>query len=130
MVFRKYVEIGRVVFVNFGPLAGKLAVIVDILNTSKLLVSGPTTGVRRQEISLNRVSLTDFKLDVVRGVKEAQLKQAIESFGLDKKWGESSWARKIHRSTRRAQLTDFDRFKVKTLKQKRRVLLNKALKQK
>jgi large subunit ribosomal protein L14e len=130
MVFRKYVEIGRVVFVNYGPLAGKLAVIVDILNTSKLLISGPTSGVRRQEISLNRVSLTDFKIDVVRGIKEAQLKSAIESFGLEKKWGESSWARKIHRATRRAQLTDFDRFKVKVLKQKRRVLLNTALKQK
>jgi len=129
MVFRKYVEIGRVVFVNYGPLAGRLAVIVDILNTSKLLISGPTSGVRRQEISLNRVSLTDFKLDVVRGVKEAQLKSAIESFGLEKQWGESSWARKIQRATRRAQLTDFDRFKVKVLKQKRRVLLNTALKQ-
>jgi large subunit ribosomal protein L14e len=129
MVFRKYVEIGRVVFVNYGPQAGKLAVIVDILNTSKLLISGPTSGVRRQEISLNRVSLTDFKLDVVRGIKEAQLKSAIESFGLEKKWGESSWARKIQRATRRAQLTDFDRFKVKVLKQKRRVLLNTALKQ-
>jgi large subunit ribosomal protein L14e len=129
MVFRKYVEIGRVVFVNFGPLAGRLAVIVDILNTSKLLISGPTTGVRRQEISINRVSLTDLKLDVVRGVKEAQLKQAIEAFGLEKKWGETSWARKIQRATRRAQLTDFDRFKVKTLKQKRSFLLKKALKQ-
>lgn len=130
MVFRKYVEIGRVVFINFGPLAGKLAVVVDILNTSKLLVSGPTTGVRRQEISLNRVSLTDLVVEVARGVKEAQLKQAIESFGLEKKWGETSWARRIQRATRRAQLTDFDRFKVKTLKQKRSVLLNKALKQK
>ncbi len=130
MVFRKYVEIGRVVYVNYGALAGKLAVIVEILNTSKLLISGPTTGVRRQEISLNRVSLTDFTLDVGRGVKDAALKLAIESFGLDKKWGESSWARKIQKTTRRAQLTDFDRFKVKVLKQKRRVLVNTALKQK
>ena len=130
MVFRKYVEIGRVVFINFGPLAGKLAVIVDILNTSKLLISGPTTGVKRQEISMSRISLTDLKIDVARGVKEAQLKAAIESFGLEKKWGETSWARKIQTKVRRAQLTDFDRFKVKVLKQKKRVLLNSALKQK
>jgi large subunit ribosomal protein L14e len=66
-------------------------------------------------------------LDVVRGVKTAQLKAAIEAFGLEKKWGETSWARKIQRSQRRSQLTDFDRFKVKVLKQKRRVLLNTAV---
>ena len=130
MVFRKYVEIGRVVFINFGPMAGKLAVIVDILNTSKLLISGPTTGVRRQEISMSRVSLTDLKLDIARGIKEAALKSAIADFGLEKKWGETSWARKIQTKARRAQLTDFDRFKVKVLKQKKRVLLNSALKQK
>jgi len=66
-------------------------------------------------------------LDVVRGVKTAQLKAAIEAFGLEKKWAETSWARKIQRSLRRSQLTDFDRFKVKVLKQKRRVLLNTAV---
>lgn len=66
-------------------------------------------------------------MDVVRGVKTAQLKAAIEEFGLEKKWAETSWARKIQRSLRRSQLTDFDRFKVKVLKQKRRVLLNTAV---
>ena len=66
-------------------------------------------------------------MDVVRGVKTAQLKAAIEAFDLEKKWGETSWARKIQRSLRRSQLTDFDRFRVKVLKQKRRVLLNTAV---
>ena len=77
---------------------------------------------------MQRLSLTDFKIDVVRGIKTAQLKVAIEAFGLEKKWGGCSWARKIQIKTRRSQLTDFDRFKVKVLKQKKRVLLNSALK--
>ncbi len=127
-MFKKFVEVGRVVLINYGPYAGKLAIVVEILNTSRILVDGPTTGVRRQEISLKRISLTDLKLDVTKGVKKAALKKAITDFGLDKKWGESSWARKLQKRAKRASLTDFDRFKVMQLKQKRRVLQNKALK--
>ena len=127
-MFTKFVEVGRVVLINYGPSAGKLAVGVEILNTSRILVDGPTTGVKRQEISLKRISLTEFKLEVTKGVKKAALKKAITDFGLDKKWGESSWARKLQKRAKRASLTDFDRFKVMQLKQKRRVLQNKALK--
>jgi large subunit ribosomal protein L14e len=127
-VFRKFVEVGRVVLINYGPYAGKLAVVVEIINTARIQIDGPTTGVKRQEISLKRISLTDLKLDVTKGVKRAALKKAIDEFGLDKKWGESSWARKLQKRAKRASLTDFDRFKVKQLKQKRRVLQNKALK--
>ena len=127
-MFTKFVEVGRVVLINYGPSAGKLAVVVEILNTSRILVDGPTTGVKRQEISLKRISLTEFKLEVTKGVKRAALKKAITDFGLDKKWGESSWARKLQKRAKRASLTDFDRFKVMQLKQKRRVLQNIALK--
>ena len=48
MVFKKFVEIGRVVVINYGPYAGKIAVIVDILNTTRVLVHGPKEGVRKQ----------------------------------------------------------------------------------
>ena len=36
-MFKRFVEVGRVVLINYGPLAGRLAVIVEIINTSKLL---------------------------------------------------------------------------------------------
>ena len=127
-MFKKFVEVGRVVLINYGPYAGKLAIVVEILNTSRILVDGPTTGVKRQEISLKRISLTELKLEVTKGVKRAALKKAITDFGLDKKWGESSWARKLQKRAKRASLTDFDRFKVKVLKQKRTLLQNKVLK--
>jgi large subunit ribosomal protein L14e len=117
-VFSKYVEVGRVALINFGPLAGKLVVIVDILNTSRVLVDGPTTGVRRQEISINRIQLTEFVLTVQRGVKRQALKKAIEDFGLDKKWAESSNGKRINLRAKRRALSDFDRFKVKVLKQR------------
>ena len=74
MVFSRFVEIGRVVLISYGPSSGKLAVIVDILNMSKVLVDGPSTGVRRQEISVKRLRLTDIKLEIPRGIKRTELK--------------------------------------------------------
>ena len=46
-VFTKFVEVGRVVKVNYGPDEGKLAVVVEILNDKRVLIDGPTTGVKR-----------------------------------------------------------------------------------
>ena len=36
MVFRRFVEVGRVIVINYGPLTGKLAVIVDVLTTKNI----------------------------------------------------------------------------------------------
>jgi len=128
MGFKKFVEIGRVAVVNYGPLAGKLAVIVDILNTTRVLIHGPKEGVRRQEISLKRLTLTDFKLDIKRGIHKDNLVKAIEEYKLDDKFKESTFAKKVEKRKLRAKLTDFDRFKVMRLRQKRRVLRSKAIK--
>jgi large subunit ribosomal protein L14e len=128
MGFKKFVEIGRVAVVNYGPLAGKVAVIVDILNTTRVLIHGPKEGVRRQEISLKRLTLTDFKLDIKRGIHKDNLVKAIEEYKLDDKFKESIYAKKVEKRKLRANLTDFDRFKVMRLRQQRRVLRSKAVK--
>ena len=128
MVFRRFVEVGRVIVINYGPLSGKLAVIVDILNTTRVLIHGPKEGVRRQEISLKRLSLTDFKLDIKRGIHKDDLVKAIDNYKLDEKFKESYYAKKIERRKKRRSLTDFDRFKVMRLRQKRSVLRHKAAK--
>ena len=127
MGFKKFVEIGRVAIVNYGPLAGKVAVIVDILNTTRVLIHGPKEGVRRQEISLKRLTLTDFKLDIKRGIHKDNLVKAIEEYKLDDKFKESNYAKKVEKRKLRANLTDFDRFKVMRLRQQRRVLRSKAI---
>jgi large subunit ribosomal protein L14e len=128
MGFKKFVEIGRVAVVNYGPLAGKVAVIVDILNTTRVLIHGPKEGVRRQEISLKRLTLTDFKLDIKRGIHKDNLVKAIDEYKLDDKFKESIYAKKVEKRKLRANLTDFDRFKVMRLRQQRRVLRSKAVK--
>ena len=130
MVFKKFVEIGRVVVINYGPYAGKIAVIVDILNTTRVLVHGPKEGVRRQEISLRRITLTDFKFDIKRGIHKEALEKAITDYKLDDKFKASVYAKKIERRQKRANLTDFDRFKVMRLRQKRAAIKGKILKSK
>ena len=112
----------------FGPLVGKLAVIVDVLTTTKVLVQGLKGGVRRQELSLRRVSLTDFKLDIKRGAKRDEVLKAIEKDKLEDKFKKSSFTKKVELRKTRANLTDFDRFKVMRLRQKRAALRNAAAK--
>ena len=127
MVFRRFIEIGRVIIVNYGPLSGKLAVIVDILTTTKILIQGLKGGIKRQEISLRRVTLTDYKLDIKRGENESKVYKAIEDYKLEDKFKKSNIYKKNELRKKRANLTDFDRFKVMRLRQKRFVLRHKAI---
>ena len=128
MVFRRFVEVGRVIVINYGPLTGKLAVIVDILTTTKVLVQGLKGGVRRQELSLRRVTLTDDKIDIKRGAKRDEVLKAIDAYKLEEKFKKSTFAKKVELRQKRANLTDFDRFKVMRLRQKRAALRHAATK--
>ena len=128
MVFKRFVEIGRVIIINYGPFAGKLAVIVDILTTTKVVVQGLKGGIRRQELSLRRVTLTDEKIDIKRGAKKAEVLKAIEDYKLEEKFKNSKYSKKIELRQKRANLTDFDRFKVMRLRQKRSALRHKLIK--
>ncbi len=128
MVFKRFVEVGRVIIINYGPHTGKLAVIVDVLTTTKVIVQGLKGGVRRQELSLRRVTLTDDKINIKRGAKRDEVFKAIEEYKLNDKYKKSTFAKKAEKREKRANLTDFDRFKVMRLRQKRAVLRHSALK--
>ena len=128
MVFRRFVEVGRVIVINYGPLTGKLAIIVDILTTTKVIIQGLKGGVRRQELSLRRVTLTDYKINIKRGAKREEVFKAIEEYKLEEKFKNSTFAKKCELRQKRANLTDFDRFKVMRLRQKRAVLRHMATK--
>ena len=94
MVFKKFVEVGRVIIINYGPLTGKLAVIVDILTTTKVIVQGLKGGVKRQELSLRRVTLTDYKIDIKWSAKREEVFKAIEDYKLEEKFKKSIYSKK------------------------------------
>ena len=71
--FTRYVEVGRAALINYGEDAGKLCVIIDILNGNQVLIDGPTLGVHRQIISTRRLSLTDLKIKAKKGIKTTKL---------------------------------------------------------
>mmetsp|Transcript_27324 Transcript_27324/g.76654 ORF Transcript_27324/g.76654 Transcript_27324/m.76654 type:complete len:135 (+) Transcript_27324:137-541(+) len=129
MVFKRYVEVGRIVLVNFGPEEGKLATIIDVVDQNKCLIDGPAdiTGVARQVISFTRISLTDLTVKIQRNARQKTLKKAWEEGDTLNKWESSSWAKKLASRKKRANLSDFERFKVMVArKQKNEIIAKKV----
>ena len=117
-------NLGRVVYVNFGPLAGKIGVVVDIINGTRVVIDGPGLGVARQPITTKRLTLTRYRLSGLKpNEKETILKRKIEAFRLTERFNSNGIGKRIQKQKRRAELTDFDRFKVAVLKKK----LSKAI---
>ncbi|KAI9012760.1 60S ribosomal protein L14 putative [Gaertneriomyces semiglobifer] len=112
--------------ITYGPDAGKLAVVVEIIDHGRVLVDGPTTGVPRQAVSFKRATLTDLKINIPRGIGNKSLKAAIEKQNFVEKWNKTAWAQKLAKRNARAQLTDLDRFKVMLARKKVSVVVGKA----
>lgn len=111
------VNLGRAVLVNFGPMSGKLAVIVDIVNSTKVVIDGPGLGVPRQVISNKRLSLTRFSLpEVEASTSSKDLGAKIGAFKLVERFEKTGLGQKIKKQDRRSKLTDFERFQVYSLK--------------
>ncbi|CAM9774709.1 unnamed protein product, partial [Choristocarpus tenellus] len=126
--FTRFVEIGRVVLINYGPYQGKLAIIIDVVDSNKALVDGPLTGVPRQMIPFKRMALTDFTIKIQRNARHGTIIKACKEADLLKKWEATSWAKKKSCKVKRATMTDFDRFKVMIArKQKSRIVANKLV---
>ncbi|XP_002741492.1 large ribosomal subunit protein eL14-like [Saccoglossus kowalevskii] len=119
MVFKRFIEIGRVAYIAHGKDAGKLCVVVDIVDQARVLVDGPCSGVMRQAVNMKRLHLTKFVLKIPHSVRTKIVRKAWEKDEITKKWQDTTWAKKIVIKEKRAQLTDFDRFKLMKAKQAR-----------
>ncbi|KIW49286.1 hypothetical protein PV05_10979 [Exophiala xenobiotica] len=127
----KLIEVGRVVTLRSGPFEGKLATIVEIIDAGRILIDGPSTkegaAVPRQAIHTSTVSLTPWVIpNLPKAAGTGAVKKLWEKNEIDKKWAESSWAKKREQFERRKNLTDFERFKVMRLKKQQRFETMKA----
>ncbi|XP_032874995.1 60S ribosomal protein L14 [Amblyraja radiata] len=127
MVYKRYVQIGRVVYIAFGPHAGKLVAIVDVIDQNRALVDGPCTGVRRQAMPFKCMQLTDFKIQIPHSVRNKFVKAAWEKEKVNEKWEASRWAKKIDARAKRAKMSDFDRHKVMKAKKMRNRIIKLEL---
>ncbi|KAI3654056.1 hypothetical protein MP228_000775 [Amoeboaphelidium protococcarum] len=135
MVFSRFVEVGRVVFINYGENYGKPAIITDIVDQSRVMLSNPHPkyNVPLQMMALKRVSLTDFKVKIPRTIGEHALKNKLQKweesgdcklFAEGGAWEKGSWNKKLVLRAKRSAMTDFDRFKLMVAKKQRRLLVN------
>uniref|UniRef100_A0A8C5Q6B9 Large ribosomal subunit protein eL14 n=2 Tax=Leptobrachium leishanense TaxID=445787 RepID=A0A8C5Q6B9_9ANUR len=128
MVFKRYVQIGRVAYVSFGPHAGKLVAIVDVIDQNRALVDGPCTGVRRQAMPFKCMQLTDFVIKFPHSARQKCVRVAWEKEKINEKWTGTNWAKKIEARDRKAKMTDFDRFKVMKAKKMRNKIIRHEMK--
>ncbi|KAF9982607.1 60S ribosomal protein L14, partial [Modicella reniformis] len=128
LTFQRVVEIGRVVvMINYGPDAGKLAVIVDIIDHNRHhLLYKELNGSNRlwpsyyglalmpllrvpppALLAFRRLTLTPLVLKVLRNAGQKILKAAIEKQDIAGNWAKTSWSKKIGSRAKRSANSDF-----------------------
>ena len=112
-------------FINYGEDYGQLVVIVDFADQSRALIDGPNFP--RVLYPLKRLTLTKLIVPIQRGARTGTLIKAIESFGLIAKWEATPAAKKLAMRKTRAELTDFERFKVMRNRKRRSYAVRKLV---
>ena len=77
------IEVGRICVKQIGRENGKQCVIIDVMDKSFVLVTGPkkVTGVKRRRVNINHVMPLQDKVDVKRGASDEEVASVLESAG-------------------------------------------------
>lgn len=77
------IEVGRICIKQAGRENGKKCVIIDIMDKSFILVTGPKkiTGIKRRRTNINHVTPTQEKIDIKRGASDDEVAQTLETAG-------------------------------------------------
>jgi large subunit ribosomal protein L14e len=75
------IEVGRVCVKVTGREAGKKCVIVDVMDKSYIVISGPkkVTGVRRRRANVNHVEPLLDKIEIKRGASDDEVESVLKS---------------------------------------------------
>lgn len=78
------IDVGRVVVKVLGREAGRKAVVVEIVDSNYVVITGPKSisGVRRRRVNVNHIEPTDKRVEVRRGASDEEVARAIEAAGL------------------------------------------------
>jgi large subunit ribosomal protein L14e len=74
------VEVGRVCVKTAGREAGRKCVVVDIIDETYVLISGP--GIKRRRCNVRHLEPLPNKLDITKGASDEEVKRALEAAGL------------------------------------------------
>jgi large subunit ribosomal protein L14e len=77
------IEVGRICVKLTGREAGRKCVIVDIVDKSFVLVTGPktVTGIKRRRANINHVEPLQDKLKIKRGASDEEVAEALKASG-------------------------------------------------
>ncbi len=77
------VEVGRVCVKTAGRQTGQKCVIVDVMDKSFVLITGPktVTGVKRKRVNINHIMPLEDKLDLKRGASDEEVAQSLTAAG-------------------------------------------------
>ncbi len=66
-----------------GRETGKKCVIIDVMDKSFVLVTGPKkiTGVKRKRVNLNHITVLQDRLDLKRGASDEEVTSVLEAAG-------------------------------------------------
>ena len=101
-------EIGKIVSIVYGSSAGKIGVIIDILDEKKCLIDGPCG---RQIINLKRLELTNFKIHIKKKITSKKIHQKFLQNHILNNWYSSIKGKKVLKSNLKLKFSDFDNFK-------------------
>ena len=77
------IEVGRVCVKVAGRESARKCVIVDVMDKSFVLVTGPkkVTGIKRRRVNINHVAPTEDTIQVNRGASDEEVTQILEADG-------------------------------------------------
>ena len=77
------IEVGRICVKLVGREAGRKCVIVDLVDKSFVLVTGPSsvTGIRRRRVNLGHIEPLQDRIDIKRGVSDEEVAEALKASG-------------------------------------------------
>jgi large subunit ribosomal protein L14e len=75
------IEVGRVCQKTFGRETGKKCVIVDVMDKSFVLITGPKglTGVKRRRVNINHIEPLQEKIDIKRGASDDEVTKILKA---------------------------------------------------
>jgi len=78
------IEVGRICVKQVGRETGKKCVIIDVMDKSFVLVTGPkkVTGVRRRRTNINHIEPLEVKIEVTRGASDEEVTSILEAAGI------------------------------------------------
>ena len=77
------IEVGRICVKQAGRENGKKCVVIDLVDKSFVLVTGPKkiTGIKRRRVNINHIMPLKDKIEVKRGASDDEVNHVLEAAG-------------------------------------------------